>query len=88
MSFEKSVVCGKYRYNIRAKCAEHGEFVLVLRLAQTKEELWNICQQIYVLNDKTAEMLEVKKAKKRRRRRRPQKNGASRQKNAAKQQSE
>lgn len=88
MSFEKSVVCGNYRYNIKAKCAEHGEFVLVLRLSQTKEELWCVCQQIYLLNDKTAQMLEVKKAKKRRRRRRPSKNGVAKQKNAAKQQSE
>ena len=67
MTFEKPTAIGAFRYNIICHCMEHGDFMLVLRLAETPLKSFSVCQQIFILNDETKSMFEKKKKKSRHR---------------------
>ncbi len=61
MTFEKAVVNGKYRYNIKAHCEDHGDFAIVIRLMPTPENTFNVYRQIYLYTEETAKMFEPPK---------------------------
>ncbi len=65
MTFEKAVPNGKFRYNIKAHCPEHGNFAVVIRLSPNQENTYNVYRQIYFLNEETEKMFKPTKASRR-----------------------
>ena len=63
MSYEKAVRVAKYKYCAKAKCSEHGEFVVVLKLSQTPELKYSVSRKIFVLNEATEKLTKPRKAR-------------------------
>ncbi len=72
MKFEKPVYIGQHRIHIEGKCEKDGAIMTVLKISETPEKTFSVCQQMYTLDNKAREYFEGR-AKKRRRKRVPKK---------------
>lgn len=63
MKFESPKRMGLWRINIEGHCEKDGDFMVVLKIAETPQETFSVNQQIFVLDEKTREYLEGKKTK-------------------------
>lgn len=69
MTYDKPKRIGLWRVNIESHCEKDGDFMIVLKIAETPQETFSVNQQIYVLDEAAREYLEGKKTKRHNRKR-------------------